>query len=134
MEHQIDSRSLLSLDWSEATPTEVLALLDRGADLTVQNQGGETPLHLAAKANERPAVVRLLLDYGADLTAQSRSRQTPLHLAAKANEPSVVALLLDRGADTRLRDKVGNIPVAYAAENEKLKDTDVYRRLHDASF
>ena len=40
-----------------------------------------------------------------------------------------VEALLDRGADPKLRDGEGKLPVEYAAENAYLKNTDMYRRL-----
>ena len=117
------------------TPAVVALLLDRGADLTARTQYGGTPLHGAAGYNETPAVVALLLDRGADLTARTQDGWTPLHGAAGYSEtPAVVALLLDRGADPKLRDKEGKLPVEYAAENDELKGTAVYWRLHDAQF
>ena len=118
------------------TPAVVALLLDRGADLTVRERlFGATPLHLAAGYNKTPAVVALLLDRGANLTARTQDGWTPLHLAAGVNKtPAVAALLLDRGADPKLRDKAGKLPVEYAAENDKLKGTAVYWRLHDAQF
>lgn len=48
--------------------------------------------------------------------------------------PAVVALLLDRGADAKLRDRGGLLPVYYADMKEALKGPDVYWRLHDAQF
>jgi ankyrin repeat protein len=58
-----------------------------------------------------------------------------LHWAAGHNEtPAAVALLLDHGADPKLRDRDGKLPVEYAAGNEKLKGTDVYWRLNDTSL
>ena len=94
-----------------------------------------TPLHLAAIGSKTPAVVSLLLDRGANLAARTQFGMTPLHWAAAESEtPAVVSLLLDRGADPKLRAEDDRLPVDYAAENEHLKDTDVYWRLHDAKF
>ena len=88
-----------------------------------------------AMVSARPAAVQAQLDRGADLTARNEHGMTPLHEAAGfSTTPAVVALLLDRGADPKARDKDGKLPVEYAAENEKLKDTAVYWRLHDAQF
>ena len=67
--------------------------------------------------------------------ARDKDGWTPLHYAARfSSTPAAVSLLLDRGADPKARDKDDKLPVEYAAENEKLKDTAVYWRLHDAQF
>ena len=63
-----------------------------------------------------------------------RASGKALHWAARANEAPAVALLLDCGANPKLRDEGGKLPVEHAAEEEKLKDTAVYWRLHDAQF
>ena len=47
----------------------VRALIDAGADVNVQNQFNETPLHYAAKAGSAE-VVRALIDAGADVNVQ----------------------------------------------------------------
>lgn len=52
-------------------------LLDHGADLTLTNRFGETPLHLA----QNPACVRLLIKAGADIHALDCQGATALHAA-----------------------------------------------------
>ena len=139
----VSARSLLGLNWSEAPPAAIQALLDQGAEATVRDRAGTTPLHFAAGANRNPAVAALLLDRGADLQAHtrgdclhflrppSRDRQavlravdglvdwagtTPLHCAAGANRnPAVMALLLNRGADLTMSNKHGTTPLHFAA-------------------
>ena len=67
--------------------------------------GGLTPLHLAALLNDNPEVAALLLERGADIKAEDDGGGTPLHGAARSNEnPEVAALLLDRGADVHAKD------------------------------
>ena len=59
-----------------------------------------TPLHLAAMANENPAVIETLLKAGAVLEARDKWKNTPLHYAARYNEnPAVIETLLKAGAD-----------------------------------
>jgi ankyrin repeat protein len=55
-------------------------LIERGADVTAQNNDGETPLHLALQRGQVD-VARMLIERGADVTAQNNDGETPLHLA-----------------------------------------------------
>jgi ankyrin repeat protein len=55
-------------------------LIERGADLTVENENdhwGGTPLHAAAHANNR-AIAEMLIRAGADVRFRSRNGRTPL--------------------------------------------------------
>jgi ankyrin repeat protein len=51
---------LLGLACSQGFPEVVKALLEGGADITVKNSSGKTPLQVAAANNEREIVVLLL--------------------------------------------------------------------------
>ena len=131
------AQSLLNREWmAQATPAEVQALLDQGANLHVRNRDGIVPLHLAVVFNKNPAVVALLLDRGANPRARMNGGFAALPLAVwKRETPTVAALLLDRGADgTVFCGSPGRRPVDLASENESLKDTDVYWRLYDAQY
>ena len=122
--------------WDRAPLAAVQERLAQGADLTVRNGYGQTPLHEAAESNADPAVVALLLDRGADINAPDLKGTTPLHWAAGKsswrNPLPVVALLLDRGADPTLRDHQNRLPVELVGENSPLQGTDVYGRLQAA--
>ena len=98
-----------------AAPAVVEFLLDQGADTEARIEkkdkrfpadkrfpfvSGSTPLHLAVRYNDDPAVVKLLLDWGASIKKRDARKYQPLSVAAKYNEdPAVVKLLLDAGAD-----------------------------------
>ena len=85
----------------------------------------------ATPMNHDLNVISLLLKHGADPNTRDASGQTPLHVAAATNtNPAVVALLLNYGADTSLRDDADKFPVDLAEENEVLKGTDAFQRLH----
>ena len=65
---------------SEETTIDVLAaLIERGADLKVANNTGQTPLHLAIGRGD--AIVRFLAEKGAPLDARDSSGRTPLDVA-----------------------------------------------------
>jgi len=82
-----------------------------------------------------PKMISILLEAGADVNVKDESGRTLLHAAAKETScPEVVMILLKFGADATIRDKNGMRPIDYAYENEKLKKSDAYRKLQEASF
>jgi ankyrin repeat protein len=56
-------------------------------DVTAQNNGGETPLHVASQTGQAE-LARMLIDRGADVSAQNKDRATSLHLARHFEETS----------------------------------------------
>jgi cytohesin len=94
-------------------------LLEHGADLNAKNEGGWTPLHLAA-LNGRVDIVATLLEHGADPNVQDKFSRTPLHLAALNGHIDVVRLLLEHGADPNAKDEGGWTPLHYAASEGRV--------------
>lgn len=92
-----DSKSF----YEKATAKDIINCLQAGADLNARLDAEEsTPLHLAARHSEDPAVINALLSAGADLNARNKSNATPLHFAAMFNNnPAVIAALLGHGAN-----------------------------------
>ena len=70
----------------------VKMLLDLGADPNLREQGGFTPLHVAAQ-NDDVETIRFLLLGGADLTLKSEDGKTALDLAMDAGHEKASALL-----------------------------------------
>jgi len=79
-------------------------LLDAGADATVVDAEGDTPLHNAAGKQEsgedRVPIAQLLLTRGAELEHANHKGFTPLAAAAAAENRPVAAELVNRGAKT----------------------------------
>jgi hypothetical protein len=67
-------------------------LLEKGANVNAQQQGGFTPLHEATHANN-PAMVQLLLEFGADKTLVNEDGRTPLEQAIADGSQEVIQLL-----------------------------------------
>jgi ankyrin repeat protein len=84
-------------------------LLDRGADVNILDENGQTPLHVAAKGFQheyqdaqgfwRLLAVQALLDQGADMNILDQEGFSALHKASAA--PDITRELLNRGADTK---------------------------------
>jgi ankyrin repeat protein len=84
-------------------------------DLSLTDDAGQTPLHLAA-IHCRTNVLALLLERGAKVDARAKGGATPLHLAAQAGCVDAVIILLQHGADINARDDDGHTPMARARE------------------
>ncbi|MDR2704920.1 MAG: ankyrin repeat domain-containing protein, partial [Planctomycetaceae bacterium] len=72
-------------------------LIDKGADIHVVGDRGNTLLHIAAE-NGLTKWVKYFLDQGLDIEAENWNHQRPLHLAAIKNHKEVVQFLISHGA------------------------------------
>jgi ankyrin repeat protein len=96
----------------------VKQLLDYVANVNMQNNKGNTPLHTvaqnAASSNDRNAQAQLLVDHGARLL-QNNEGDTPLHLAVRRSDAQLVTLFKDLPhADDQ--NKKGKTPLAEARD------------------
>jgi cytohesin len=96
-EGAVDGKTAVGLELAEL-------LLDRGADVSLRDPYGNTPLHKALVA---PDVARLLLAHGADPNAPNDNGQTPLHRAVLQGYRGAVRMLLGAGADPDRQDLAG---------------------------
>lgn len=99
----------------------VLALLDRGVELTTKDEAGNTALHIAAGLVDNVEVVTRLLEAGADINAVGNGGATPLHSATCTADSEMVQLLVDFKADITLMDEDHMTALARAVENGKLE-------------
>jgi ankyrin repeat protein len=110
-----DVHGATALFYAATADTTVLGrLIQRGADLNLQDRKGRSPL-IAAVMMNRIEAVRLLLAAGADVDRQDRNGATALFYAADAGSFTLAALLIERGADRELANVTGVTPIQIAA-------------------
>jgi ankyrin repeat protein len=91
-------------------------LIAAGANPSVANRNGSTPLWLAS-TNGDTEMIRTLLAGGADANEQLPLGRTPLMLAARTGNPEAVQVLIDGGADVNARETArGTTPLMWAAD------------------
>ena len=56
----------------------------RGAEFNVQDEDGNSPLHLAVLGVQSKEVIKILIKRGSKVEATNHEGSTPLHLAAKS--------------------------------------------------
>ncbi|XP_038613947.1 2-5A-dependent ribonuclease [Tachyglossus aculeatus] len=93
---------------------EVRELLERGADVHFQVEGGWMPLHLAAQA-EKEDIVHLLLEKGAEPCARKNNGATPFIVAAIKGNVSLLKYFLSKGSDINEQDNNGFTALMEAA-------------------
>ena len=101
----------------------VQLLLDRGANVNMEDKGQLTPLHLASYYG-RLDIVRVLLSHGARVNAKGEQGQTALHLVLDGNRSGIdavgiVRLLLENGADVNAQDSNNETPLHLACNYGK---------------
>jgi hypothetical protein len=116
-------------------PEVINILLAAGAEVNAKEpKYGLTPLMFAVAANTNPEVATTLLNAGADLGARSQGGVTVLMWAAVYTEnPEIISLLLKAGSDAKARNDAGKTAIEGAQQNTRLKGTDAYRQLQEAS-
>ena len=98
----------------------VKLLLEKGANVNVQDIHGRTPLYWAAQ-NGYTEIVKLLLEKGADVNARDNDGNTPLHWAVGACDLEIVKLLLEKGANENHQDNNSITPLHSAVKTGNIE-------------
>ena len=109
--------ALMAYVWRD-NKQRVEKLLARGADVTAQDNDGDTALHGAAQTGN-VEIVRMLLDKGANPNVKNSVGGTPLMWAAVYGNDEAARLLLSRGADASLKDNDGITAAEWAVRNKR---------------
>lgn len=79
--------------------------IEKGANVSAQNNNGETPLHKAIFNNSvKVLMTSLLIKAGADVNRVNLLGETPLHYAVRLGREDLVAILLKGGADVNIKN------------------------------
>jgi ankyrin repeat protein len=97
-------------------------LIERGADVNVQNSQGVTPLMFAVAVNADVKFLKFLISHNADTRHKDMSGNTPLTGAVAMGRDKAVEVLLDAGADPDEASSKGYTPVMIAVmtNNERI--------------
>jgi hypothetical protein len=111
-------------------PDEFKRLVKEGANVNIQNNDGNTPLHYALWY--QPSIVEFLVQHGANVNIQNKYGNIPLHLACYS-QPSFIKFLVQHGANANLQNKYGNTPLEYACRWSGVSEKSI-RVLYDKSI
>jgi hypothetical protein len=90
------------------------SLVERGANVNVINDAGQTPLMVAAMQPKGEKLIDLLINLGADLRARDKMGKTALMYAVAKGELENANQLLQLGLDPDIRDNGGKTALDYA--------------------
>lgn len=93
----------------------VRILLNKGANINVQNKTGNTPLMLTTERNHL-ATAQTLLDNGADANVQNKYEWTALMWAAGYRRTAILKAIITHGADMELKNEDGKTALIWATE------------------
>ena len=142
----------------DASPSDIRAEIDRGANINGRDDNLNTPLHFASfwgndaamrallAAGADPNIntesgltllhlaanaqtVQLAVQAGLDIHARARNGQTPLHVASRWGNTNTIMALLAAGANPETSDNAGRRPGDLAVLNPNLDGTDIVQRL-----
>ncbi|KAF5985647.1 hypothetical protein FCOIX_2001 [Fusarium coicis] len=93
-------------------------LCDKGADASIRNNQGETPLYnmlASADGTINKQIISLLLAHGAKINDINNAGNSPLQIAARRlDDHDVIAFLVKQGADTTIGNSNNDTPVHIA--------------------
>ncbi|KAL8850879.1 MAG: hypothetical protein Q9221_004192 [Calogaya cf. arnoldii] len=115
------------------SPEILQLLLHRGADYTIPNKDGVTPLHAAAY-HGNVTVLQILLTHSSEkdpshftsfINTRNKWGKTALHEACEKGRPRVTKLLMDYGIDFTLKDKEGFTALHWCVPRDQIKTMGV---------
>ncbi|MCG8340757.1 MAG: ankyrin repeat domain-containing protein, partial [Cytophagales bacterium] len=98
---------------------EAFALIAKGADVTIPDKEGNTPLHSAVEKDDREMVNKILSKSGVNTSARNSKGETPLLVGIKIGvQEEIIEALIDRW------DLKGDTPLTDAIENGSVEEVE----------
>lgn len=92
-------------------------LFDAGVNINLQNNAGDSLLHIAALNGYLELTKELVSRKNIVIDVKDNNGKTPLHIAGLKNNELIADLLLDNGAKINERTDLGNTIIAIAADS-----------------
>ena len=99
---------------------KIRRLIEAGADVNIELERGDMPLHWTAKYNHLE-LAQLLISSGVDLEAEDDECYKPLYWAIEYNSLEVAQLLISSGVDLEAKDSWGQTPLHWAVGYDRLE-------------
>lgn len=119
---QIKGTSALTIAISFFNFSGVKILVERGADLELQDKKGDTALTLATMEANLLNIVDYLIAKGANINHQNNQGSTALMLAVIDSNEAVVQRLLNAGANVHLKDKKRRTALQLSKNKQNIRD------------
>lgn len=106
-ELDVQGNSALHAACKTDMPLDLIALLvDNGAEVTLKNKNGNTPLHFAARIGYAD-IIEFLLEKGADINARNNKGNTPVQISTSNGKYVAFQSLVKNGANLDLKNQKG---------------------------
>ncbi len=91
----------------EKSKGSVPLLIEKGANVNVKDNSGNTPLILAVAKKDRETI-KLLIEKGASVNARNNMGDTAFTTAAKNGDIETIKILISKGVSVNIKDGNGN--------------------------
>ncbi len=116
---QYDKNTPLGLAAARNDKTMVKFLVEKGADINLEDGYGYTPLtYLVSKAVFGTDVCYYLIKNGADVNKKNNNGYTPLILAVQCTNYGILGVLVNMGADYNIKNNEGKTAMDIVIEND----------------
>lgn len=116
-DHPAERRRAIHFNELPKVTSELSCWINKGKNVHVRDQFGNTHLHRAVIKGVTPVVIEFLANRGIDVNARNKARETALFIAASNGNNDLVKVLLKSGARRNLMNSKGVSPLKAASEN-----------------
>jgi ankyrin repeat protein len=99
-----------------STFSPLMFLIEAGANVNINNNKKQNPLHLAAKCHQAEDSISLLIPNNTEVNTQDELGNTPLHYAAMEGCEENIEILLKTDIETNIQNLKGESPLMLAVK------------------